>query len=70
MQSFESVRDDSDSFLAYPLSTCKKVDECGAKHQRARTKKKGAEKYAVKYLARMPTGGQECNTGKWFNYDE
>lgn len=43
MQSFESVRDDSDYFLAYPLSTCKKVDECGAKHQSARTKKKGAE---------------------------
>lgn len=42
MQSFESVRDNSDYFLAYPLSTYKKVEECGAKHQRARTKKKRA----------------------------
>jgi len=50
MQSFKSERDDADYFLAYPPSTCKKRDECGTKHQRARTKKKGAES-AVEYLA-------------------
>lgn len=44
MQSFQSERDDSDYFLAYPLSTSKKRDECGTKHQRAKTKKKGTEK--------------------------
>ncbi len=70
MQSFESVRDKSDYFLAYPLSTCKKKWMNVEQNIKEIELRKRGLKNAVKYLVRMPTGGQECNMGKWFNYDE